>query len=94
MYIQHLSDDVIAENGSSLLQFCCLVLTRSLIPVFTLHVLLTAEKGECGERPAEDKEQGQRASTRQCRFTELSRLYVVEMEKRIGLCLQHHKPFF
>lgn len=92
--IQHNSGSIIPDNGSSLLQFASLILTRRLIPAFTLHVLLTAKILESWEKPAEEKAQGQRASTLACRFTDLSRLYVVEMEKRIGLCLQHHKPFF
>lgn len=29
-----------------------------------------------------------------CRFTDVSQVYVAEMEKRIGFCLQHHKTFF
>jgi len=80
---------VINENGSYFRH-----VSVNLILVFIMHVILTTKKRKSGEKPADEKEQGQRASTLLCKFTDLSRLYVVEMEKRIGLCLQHHKPFF
>lgn len=56
--IQHNSGYIIPDNGSSLLEFASLILTRSLIPAFTLHVHLTAKILESWEKPAEEKAQG------------------------------------